>query len=126
MTRIIPIAVLSILLLGATCHRHVDFESPFNALKGVVTDLSNADRLIGASVEIKGTAVRVLTNIDGQYWINRERLSELFSGEQTIRVSSVGFEPKETTIVLRQNGIVRCDVVLKSLAFDKTVKPRAK
>ena len=58
---------------------------------GVVIDANTGESIIGASVQIKGAATGVITNIDGKFTI-------MASPSDVIIISYVGFTPKEIKI----------------------------
>lgn len=58
---------------------------------GVVIDANTGESIIGASVQIKGAATGVITNIDGKFTI-------MASPSDVIIISYVGYTPKEIKI----------------------------
>lgn len=64
-------------------------------VKGVVVDASNNERLIGASVIIKGTTIGVVTNAMGMFNMT------VPSGKNTVMVQFVGFTTKEVEIDIK-------------------------
>lgn len=64
-------------------------------LKGTVIDKSTQEPLIGASVQIKGTTMGTITDIDGRF-----ELKDLKNGQYTLIVSYVSFRTQEINIQL--------------------------
>ena len=64
-------------------------------LKGIVIDKSTQEPLIGASVQIKGTTMGTITDIDGRF-----ELKDLKNGQYTLIVSYVSFRTQEINIQL--------------------------
>ena len=60
-------------------------------LRGVLTDESNGDPLIGASIQVKGTTRGTVTDIDGSYAI------QAATGE-TLVISYTGYAPREVAV----------------------------
>ena len=62
---------------------------------GVVVDANTGESIIGASVQIKGAATGVITNIDGKFTI-------MAAPSDVILISYVGYTPKEIKIGSRK------------------------
>ncbi|WP_162627983.1 TonB-dependent receptor [Arcticibacterium luteifluviistationis] len=61
-----------------------------SVVSGTITDGSNNEPLIGASVSVKGTAIGTTSDIDGKYSLNG-----IPSGNQTLVISFIGFDRQE-------------------------------
>ncbi|MFA6599289.1 MAG: carboxypeptidase-like regulatory domain-containing protein, partial [Ignavibacteriaceae bacterium] len=57
-------------------------------IKGKVTDKSNGEPLIGASVVVVGTSFGAMTDIDGNYSI-----SNLSAGTYAVKATYIGYQP---------------------------------
>lgn len=80
-------------------------------LKGVVTDASNKEPLIGASVSIVGTYKGIATNIDGFY-----QFSDLKPGDYNIRVNYIGYTEKIFNgIRIKNNDVTTLNIELAEL-----------
>jgi TonB-dependent receptor len=64
-------------------------------IRGVVTDSSSQEPLVGANVYLVGTAFGGVTDIEGKY-----RILRVPSGNYTLRASYLGFAPKEFTTTI--------------------------
>jgi hypothetical protein len=58
---------------------------------GVVRKGDNGDAVVSATVQVKGTPVRTLTNSNGEYSIRA-------SGNQSLVVSAIGYTPMEKQV----------------------------
>lgn len=74
---------------------------------GTVTDATTGEPLIGASVVVVGTSIGDATDIDGRYEIPNAP-----AGEQTLRVSYVGYQTQEVPVVVVDGERVEVDVAL--------------
>jgi TonB-dependent receptor len=77
-------------------------------LKGLVSDASNNEPLIGVNVIVQGTSLGAATDIEGQF-----RITGIPERILTIRTSCVGYEPKFTEIDFSKNKEVQINVQLK-------------
>ena len=59
-------------------------------ITGKVTDASNNQVLIGATISIKNSKIKTLSDVDGAY-----RISHLAAGEYILQITYVGYSPKE-------------------------------
>jgi TonB-dependent receptor len=60
-----------------------------SVLRGVVTDSTTQEKLVGVNVVIVGTGLGAATDINGEY-----RISGIPEKTLSVRVSSIGYEPK--------------------------------
>ena len=67
--------------------------SQAQTLRGTVTDASTGEVLIGASVQIKGTLIGTITDIDGNFSI-----SDLTDGKYTAVISYIFYKTKEVDV----------------------------
>ena len=74
-------------------------------LKGVVKDKTNQEPLIGATVQIQGTTVGAITDIDGNFV-----LSGLDKGTYTLIASYVSYKAEQ--IVVNTNQTTSIEIVL--------------
>ena len=65
-----------------------------NRVTGRITDI-NGEPLIGASIQVKGTSVGTITDIDGNYSLE-------VSGNVILLVSYIGYVPQEITVGLQK------------------------
>lgn len=79
------------------------------AIKGVVTDSTNNDQLVGASVVIVGTALGSATDLEGTY-----RIMKIPAGTYRLKTSYVGYLPREYNITITDD---------KTLVFNIQLKP---
>lgn len=87
------------LTIGITIGLHAQ-----KTIKGYVTDASNGEALIGATILIKETGKGTATDIDGAYTM------EISDADQTMIVSYTGYQTQEQSI----NGASKLDFLLKS------------
>ncbi|MBX3044070.1 MAG: TonB-dependent receptor [Candidatus Kapabacteria bacterium] len=78
------------------------------AINGYIKDEQNGEILIGATVFIKNTKFGAYTNKQGFYNINN-----VPAGKYSVRISMVGYEPKEMSINLSKNEVKRMDISIK-------------
>lgn len=83
---------VAILLALFLIHVGPAFAGAYGQIKGTITDKANKDPLVGVSVQIKGTAVGALTDIDGNFVIQR-----VDPGTYVLVISSVGYGRVEVT-----------------------------
>lgn len=78
------------------------------SISGVISDNSNNDVLIGATVKVDGSAFGASTDIDGSYTINN-----LTAGTYSISVSYLGYQTKTITeVIVKANETTRVDAFL--------------
>ncbi|MBI5473840.1 MAG: TonB-dependent receptor [Ignavibacteriae bacterium] len=68
-------------------------------VRGVITDSTSNDELVGANVLVKGTALGAATDIYGKY-----RLTHVPAGRQTLRVTYIGYKTRELAFVADEDG----------------------
>lgn len=82
---------------------------------GVISDGSNAETLIGASVFIAETSTGTVTEIDGSYELS------LAPGTYTLQVSSIGYQPQKVTeLTIKPGDNVKMDFVMSTEAATLT------
>ena len=100
---------LSILVLLAL----IPVAAAQGTLRGTIADSLSGEALPGANVLIAGTSLGTATDLDGNY-----RISGIPSGPQTVRVSYIGYQPKEVSVNVEDGEIVTLDVGLPSQVFE--------
>jgi hypothetical protein len=70
-------------------------------ITGKITDASNNQVLIGATISIKNSKVKTSSDVDGTYHIGN-----LAAGEYTLEISYIGYATKHITEVNVVNGKV--------------------
>lgn len=83
--------------------------SQTGTVTGTVTEAETGDVLPGATVQIVDEGTGTATGPEGQY-----RLANVPAGEQTIRVSFVGYRPTSRTIEIPEGGTVRANFKLRT------------
>ncbi|MBP7168263.1 MAG: TonB-dependent receptor [Bacteroidia bacterium] len=68
-------------------------------IKGVLTDKTNNETLIGATIMVSGTGLGAVTDIDGAYQIDK-----VPTGTYTIKITFVGYVTDEIQGVVVKNG----------------------
>ena len=76
-------------------------------LRGTVADSLDGSTLPGANVLIEGTSIGTATNVDGAY-----RIAGIPAGEQVVRVSYIGYEPRSIPVTIRDGATTTLDVAL--------------
>lgn len=76
-------------------------------IRGTVTDSLTSEPLAGANVYLVGTAFGCATNLIGEY-----RIERVPAGTYTLKVSYIGFRPKEIDIQLQDGQTLVVDVAL--------------
>jgi TonB-dependent receptor len=72
------------------------------ALRGVVTDSLTKSPMIGVNVFLVGTGLGSATDVEGQYKIQGVPL-----GKHTLRVSSIGYAPREVQVTIASSAPVQ-------------------
>jgi TonB-linked SusC/RagA family outer membrane protein len=105
MKRLIPSVVfgLALLLLPGLAWAQQ------GTVTGTVTEAETGQVLPGATVQIQGEGTGAATDVEGQY-----RITGVPTGEQTIRVSFVGYQASERTVNVPAGGTVRANFQLQS------------
>lgn len=80
-------------------------------VKGIVTDASAKETLIGATVVLKGTSTGITTDLEGRFTL------QLPAGEQTIIIQFIGFVNQEMVVTVK-NGQT-ADLGIITLAADQ-------
>jgi TonB-dependent receptor len=76
-------------------------------IRGLVSDATSGDALVGANILVKGTALGAATDLYGKY-----RITNVTPGEHTLRVTYVGYKTKEVKIDVKAAGETVVDVKL--------------
>ena len=79
------------------------------SIKGIVTDLDNGDPLIGANIIIDGTTMGAATDTEGAYLI-----SNVPAGEHLLKITYIGYEVKEQSVIVEADEELIVDVSLAS------------
>jgi hypothetical protein len=77
-------------------------------ITGKITDASNSQVLIGATISIKNRTVKTLSDVDGVY-----RFDHLTTGTYTLQITYIGYLPKEIgDINVTNNSVVTQNIIL--------------
>jgi len=76
---------------------------------GTVTEAETGEPLPGATVQIADENTGAASDAEGQY-----RITSVPAGEQTLRVSFVGYQTEERTINVPADGTVRVNFQLRT------------
>ncbi len=111
-----------LLLLSLTMFLALGFAIGQRTVSGVVTD-GTGEAMIGAAVQVKGTTIGTLTDVDGSYSL------EVPEGATTLLVSYVGYQTQEIELgvsnvvdVVLDQGTVLDEVVVTGLGIRKEKK----
>jgi TonB-dependent receptor len=85
------------------------FAQSTGVVRGVITDAANGEPIPGVTVLVKGTRLGAATEADGSYIITRVPV-----GQQTLVLSSLGYESAETTASITGGREVQVNAGLKS------------
>ncbi len=88
------LALTALALLLSLCIVGQAFAGAFGQIKGKITDKNSKEPLIGVSVQIKGTTVGALTDLDGNYIIPRVE-----PGKYELLITYIGYAKVEVTDV---------------------------
>jgi TonB-dependent receptor len=77
-------------------------------IRGVVTDSTTNEELVGANVILLGTSLGGATDLEGEY-----RILKVPEGNYRMKVSYVGYLPKEFNITVVNNKTLEFNVVLR-------------
>lgn len=105
MKRLIPSLVFGILLLllpGLVWAQQ-------GTVTGTVTEAETGDSLPGATVQVVDEGTGTASNAEGQY-----RITGVPAGEQTLRVSFVGYQAQERTVDVPDGGTIRVNFQLQT------------
>ena len=76
-------------------------------LRGVISDSLSNKPLVGANVFLLGTALGSATDLEGQYLI-----TNIPEGNYTLKISYIGYKPKQVDITIVNNRSTQLDIVL--------------
>ncbi|MFZ6033895.1 MAG: TonB-dependent receptor [Melioribacter sp.] len=76
-------------------------------ISGKVTDAVTGEALIGANIIIVGTSLGTASDVEGKYII-----SSVPEGKHIIKVSYIGYEPKETEVEIKDNQHIQINFEL--------------
>ncbi len=79
-------------------------------IKGTITEVGNAQPVIGATVFIQNTSFGSITDINGNYSIE----AMLEAGEYTIEVSSISYQKQKLSLTLGAQAEVTLDIEMSS------------
>jgi len=99
----IPVVLMLILLVPMSA-----FSQKYGAVKGKVTDADSKERLMYATIVIKGTTRGTTSDIEGKYI-----LTNLAPGEYTLDFSFIGYEKVERTVQVEAGKTVVVNVELR-------------
>ncbi len=100
-TNLLLTLLVSLLFVGATFAQGI--------VKGVVKDASSHETLVGATIVVAGTQTGITTSLDGSFSL------KIPTGNQTLKVSFMGYEPSEVKVSLNQGETKNLGVIyLKS------------
>ncbi len=102
--------LLAILLLIISCSVAMAEEAPKHTVSGIITDVSNGEVLIGASVLVKETLSGTSSNVYGFYSIT------LPAGLYYLEFSFIGYEKQ----------VFQADLTRSNLRLDVALKPKAR
>ncbi|MDA3904630.1 MAG: TonB-dependent receptor [Bacteroidales bacterium] len=87
-------------------------------IKGTVIDAQTLETLVGATLQIEGTLIGAITDIDGNYVI-----TNMNAGTHQLKASFVGFSPKNVEITLIADQEITMDFALNSdlMGLDEVV-----
>ena len=77
-------------------------------IRGVITDSTSNETLVGANVFLLGTALGGATDLEGEY-----RILKVPAGNYRLKVSYVGYFPKEFDVTITDNRTLEFNVKLK-------------
>lgn len=106
------VAVLMHLLVGGVLLATALGQESTGELRGMVTESSRGEELIGANVLLVGTTLGGSTDEEGRYSIRR-----VPPGTYTVRVRFVGYKEQNREVVITAGGTVSADFVLQSTAL---------
>ena len=100
-TNLLLTLLVSLLFAGATFAQGI--------VQGVVMDANSHETLVGATVVVEGTTAGITTNLDGSFTLIAP------VGVQKLKVSYVGYEPKEIDLTIKNGATYNIGrVTLKS------------
>lgn len=101
MKRTILLSLLFLFVGGTVLLSASEAQAQTGRVQGTISDGETGDLLPGATVMIKGTAIGSATGTDGRFVITKTP-----AGEQTLVISSIGYEDQETTVTVVQGSTV--------------------
>jgi hypothetical protein len=97
-----------VILLAAGIGTGYSQGSKSGAIRGVVSDATTKSPLIGANILVSGTTLGAVSNLDGEYSINK-----LAVGAYTLRISMVGYEARTIVdVIVKSERITFMDISL--------------
>jgi len=89
--------------------------TPGATIAGRVTDAQSHAPLIGATVQVRGTELAVVTGQDGTY-----RIARVPRGAQTLTVRRLGYASGTMTVTVTADGVAQGDIALAQSAANLT------
>ncbi len=110
--------LLMMLFLGTGLIGMTSLFAQTGSLKGTVTDAQNNETLVGATLQIKGTLIGAITDLDGQYV-----LPNLDEGTYQLVASFVGYSTKSTevTVVADKEVVINFELMTDLMGLDEVV-----
>ena len=104
-------AILPALLV--LIHQPVAAQQQRGTLTGQVLEAETQQPIASAQVFVSGTALNTLTNAEGRYTLNN-----VPAGEQTVRVTVIGYSQGDTTVTVTAGGTTTADFALSLSAIE--------
>jgi hypothetical protein len=100
---------IPLLLLAAIAGLVYGQDNKCGAIRGVVNDATTRTPLIGANILVSGTTSGAVTNLDGEYAINK-----IAVGAYSLRISMVGYEARTIAdVIVKSDRIAFIDISLQ-------------
>lgn len=94
-------------------------DTPTGLLTGTITDKTNKEPLVGATIQIEGSTIGVVTDLDGNFQIN-----DLKPGSYNISIKYISYTPIELKNIVIYKGlktILNAEMTEASLALEGVV-----
>jgi CarboxypepD_reg-like domain/TonB-dependent Receptor Plug Domain len=106
--------IFTLFLLFSCCVSQIATAQITQTIRGRVTDATTNKPLVGASVQVEGSATKTVSDTEGTF-----RLEKIAVGRYTLQISFVGFETASVSELLLESGKeLVLDIPLNSLAIN--------
>jgi hypothetical protein len=125
--RLTAFSLLGVVFLGATCFRHknseeadvgnghnaANYEKNTGAVTGQIIDSTTNEPLVGVSVNLKGTTVGALTDLNGRF-----RIVRITPGTHTLALTYIGYKRAEISVDIQSNRSTEIQLAIVPQAID--------
>lgn len=105
------VAVAVVFIFFVSCQKNEEDIVTTGSIQGIVKDLSTAEPLANALVNITPGTENLLTKEDGSFEFN-----DIEAGRYTVTVQRSGYQPNRKEVVVTAGKKTQCDMVMEKKA----------